>query len=229
MKNECPCLDVSAACTGYVYAYSLADSMIKAGAFKNILVVGTEMLTPYINFEDRTSCILFADGAGATLLSRAPEGEKAELLSTKIACDSIGAKTIHCPPSGIINANESLGLEDMGEVVQMEGRQVFKYATRTLTANLISAVESAGLTSETLDWLVPHQANLRIIEYISKKVDYPMDKIVVTVEKYGNNSSATIPIALDVAVRDGRIQRGQTVAFDAFGAGVTSGAMVVRY
>lgn len=228
MKNECPCLDLVAACTGFIYGLVVADSMVKTGVYKNILVLGAESLSPLVDWKDRTTCVLFSDGAGAAVLGR-NEGDESSILSSKIACDGTGSEFLKIDAGGTELPENEETLKDRKGFITMEGRQVFKYATRTLSRNAEYVLEQSGVNAETLDWLVPHQANIRIIEYIAKKLKLDFEKIVVTIEKYGNNSSATIPIAFDEAIRDGRIKRGQTVLLDSFGAGVTSGAILLKY
>ncbi len=228
IENECPCLDISAACSGFVYGFELADALIKAGSYKNILIVCSEMLSPYVDWDDRTTCILFSDGAGAIVVGRT-EGDESSVLSQHVACDGSGGEYLKCWAGGCVHPSDHESVDKKGECIRMEGRRVFKYATRTMIQNIKEALMKANLTVANLNWFLPHQANLRIIEYVAKNVEIEMDRVLVTVDKYGNNSSATIPIALDEAIRDGRVKRGDIIGFDAFGAGVTSGAMVIKY
>jgi 3-oxoacyl-[acyl-carrier-protein] synthase-3 len=232
MTNECPCLDISAACSGYVYGMVLADSMIKTGLYKNILVLGAEMLSPWVDWDDRGTCILFSDGAGAAILAAsdgADQSKDSTILHSILACDGSGGKYLNSDAGGCVLPSTKETIAVGGEKIRMEGRQVFKYATRTMIANATKVLQETNLTVDDVDWVVPHQANLRIIEYIAKKIEVPMEKVIVTVDKYGNNSAATVPIAFDEAVRDGRIKRGDLVLMDVFGGGVTSGALLMRY
>ncbi len=228
ITNQCPAVDLVAACTGFIYGMVFADAMIKSGMHKNILVIGTEMLSNFTNWEDRTTCVLFADGAGAFVISQSSD-PASQFLSSTIACDGTGAEYLYIKHGGVVHPTTKESIDAKGESIMMEGRQVFKYATRTMISNMQTVIEKAGLKSDDLSWVLPHQANLRIIEYIADKLAMPMEKVLVTVDKYGNNSSATIPIAFDEAVRDGRIKRGQKIGLVAFGAGVTSGAVMVQY
>ena len=229
VTNECPCLDIVAACSGFVYGLVLADSLIKSGMHKNILVIGAELLQTMVDWEDRTTCILFSDGAGAAILGPAKSNDKSKLISSTLSCDGTGDKLLFIPSGGSKEPVTKEAIDEKRDKMLMEGKQIFKYATRTMMRNSKMALEKANLNINDLDWFIPHQANLRIIEYMAKKLEVDMKKVVVTVEKYGNNSAATIPIALDEAVRDGRIKRGDKCALVAFGAGVTSGAVILEY
>src|SRR3989339_436970 len=219
IKNECPCLDIVAACSGFLYGLVIADSMIKTGIYKNILIIGAELLQPFVDWTDRTTCILFADGAGAAVLGRADENDSSKILSSTLSCDGTGDKLLFVPSGGSASPLNKEKLERKEDKLVMEGKQIFKYATRTMMRNSQMALEAAHLSVSDLQWFIPHQANLRIIEYLAKKLEINMEKIIVTVEKYGNNSAATIPIALDEAVRAGKIKRGDKCAMTAFGAG----------
>ncbi len=226
IKSECPCMDLGAACTGFIYGLVVADSLIKCGTYTNILVIGAEMLSSLVNWEDRATCILFSDGAGAAVVSRS---EQPNLLSSVISCDGSGYELLKIPAGGTMTPSTVESVTQKKETIEMEGRPIFKYATRTMIRNSLSALEKANLTINDIDWVIPHQANLRIIEYIGKKLEVNLSKVIVTVDKYGNNSAATIPIAMNEAIQDGRIKRGDKLLLMAFGAGVTSGAMVIQY
>lgn len=229
ITTECPCMDLAAACSGFIYGLVTADAMIKSGLYKNVLVVGAEMLSPFVDWEDRGTCILFGDGAGAAILGPTNNPDEGAILASSLGCDGTGAPLLEIPSSGSANPISKDNIEKKNHLIKMEGRSIFKYATRTMIRESKKVLEKTGLNAETLDWFIPHQANLRIIEYIAKKLELDMEKAIVTVTKYGNNSSATIPIAFDEAIREGKIKRGHTVAFGAFGAGVTSGAILLRY
>lgn len=229
ITNECGCFDLGAACAGFVYGLDIANNFIRTGTYKNVLVVGAEVLSSIVDWQDRTTCVLFSDGAGAVILSRADESEASEIMGTTLGCDGSGSEFLKIDNGGSTQPLTKDNVDQRKQYVQMEGRTVFKYATRTMINNINTLLDRAKMTAQQVDWYIAHQANLRIIEYIGKKLELPNEKLVITVGKYGNNSSATIPIALDEAVRDGRIKRGQTVMLDTFGAGVTTGAILFRY
>ncbi|MFU8798284.1 MAG: beta-ketoacyl-ACP synthase III [Gammaproteobacteria bacterium] len=205
--NVCPAFDVGAVCSGFSYALAVADQFIRAGKTQCALVIGTEKLSKLINWEDRGTCILFGDGAGAVILK--PDTIPG-ILSTHLYADG-GYKDL-------------LYTDTLGSYVHMEGREVFKIAVPKLEQMAL-----ATLGKEKLDWLIPHQANLRIIQAVAKKLNLPMEQVVVTVDTHGNTSAASIPLALDAAVRDGRIQRGQLLLLESFGAGFTWGSALIRY
>ncbi len=222
--NGCPAFDVNAACSGFIYALTIADKFIRSGAARTALVVGSETLTRMLDWSDRGTCVLFGDGAGAVVLKADAE---TGILSTHMHADG-GKKELLWNPVGV-----SVGFKpeehNAGVRVLMTGNEVFKHAVKALDAVVDEALESNGLERSALDWLVPHQANLRIIEATAKRLEMPMDRVVVTVDKHGNTSSASVPLALDQAVRSGQIQRGQLVLLEAFGGGFTWGSALLRY
>lgn len=212
--------DVQAVCTGFVYALTVADNFIKTGGAKRILVIGAEKMSSIVDWKDRTTCVLFADGAGAVILE-AQETDGQGILSTHLYADGNLRDFLYTD-----GGPSSTG--DSGHII-MQGREVFKYAVNHM-ANIVGEVlEHNKINAEQLDWLVPHQANLRIIESTAKKLDLSMDKVVVTLDHHGNTSAASIPLALDEAVQDGRIQRGNLLLFEALGGGLTWGAALARY
>ena len=221
-----PCLafDVQAVCTGFVYALSVADNFIKAGQAKNILVIGAEKMSSLVDWNDRSTCVLFADGAGAVVLS-ATEGEGS--LSEQ------GIHSTHLYANGAQRdmLQTSGGVSSTGEngVIEMQGRDVFKYAVSYMADVVGEVLEHNNITSDDIDWLVPHQANIRIIESTAKKLRMGMDQVVVTVDHHGNTSAASIPLALDEAVRGGKVKRGDMLLIEAMGGGLTWGAALVRY
>jgi len=219
ITNGAAAVDVQAVCSGFVYAMSIADSMIKAGSHKNVLVIGAEVFSRILNFEDRTTCVLFGDGAGAIVMTRS---DKPGVLATKLHADGSHADIL-CVP-GNVNAGVVAG----SAFLYMDGQAVFKLAVSVLEKVANEALEIAGLDSTQIDWLVPHQANIRIMQSTAKKLRMPMEKVVVTVDQHGNTSAASIPLALDAAVRDGRIQPGQTVMVEGVGGGFTWGAAIVK-
>lgn len=215
--------DVQAVCSGFVYSLSIADKFIRSGSHKCVLVVGAETLSRIIDWNDRSTCVLFGDGAGAAILEAADEPG---IISSHIHADG-KYKELLTVPSGI-----SQGFEDVlrGEAyMQMQGNEVFKVAVNTLGRIVDETLEATGLQKSDIDWLVPHQANIRIIAATAKKLNMSMDNVVVTVDRHGNTSAASIPLAFDEAVRDGRIKRGDTVLMEAFGGGFTWGSVLLNY
>jgi 3-oxoacyl-[acyl-carrier-protein] synthase-3 len=222
--NGCPAFDVNAACSGFVYALSVADKFIQSGTVKTALVVGAETLTRMIDWTDRGTCVLFGDGAGAVVLKADTE---TGILSTHLHADG-GKKELLWNPVGV-SVGFKPGEHNAGVKVLMTGNEVFKHAVKALDAVVEETLEANGLDRSEIDWLIPHQANLRIIEATAKRLDMPMERVVVTVDKHGNTSSGSVPLALDVAVRSGSIQRGQLVLLEAFGGGFTWGSALLRY
>lgn len=221
--------DLSAACSGFVYALTVADQFIKAGQVKHALVIGGEVLHRYVNYKDRETCILFGDAAGACVLSRSEPAENAEILSLTMHADGSLGELFVLPAGGSAMPLTQEVLDGGHQFVRMKGREIFKHAVRTMVQGCHDVLDAAGVESKDVDWLVPHQANLRILEAVAKYFDFPLEKVIVNVGKTGNTSAATIPVAFDEAVRDGRIRRGQLVLFTAFGAGLTSGSVLLRY
>lgn len=221
--------DLQAACTGFVYALSIANQFIQTGRYSKILVVGAETLSRIINFKDRETCILFGDGAGAFVLTRAAESESSQILSDHLYADGALNHLLEIPGGGSRMPISQRVLDENLQFVHMKGREIFKNAVRTLAQCSQEALAANGMTVEELDWVVPHQANLRILEALAKMIDLPSSKMIVNLDRTGNTSAATIPVAFDEAVRDGRIKRGQTVLTAAFGAGLTSGSLLLRY
>lgn len=219
ISNGAAAFDVQAVCSGFVYAISIADSFIKAGAHKNVLIVGAEVFSRILNFEDRTTCVLFGDGAGAVVLSASNEPG---VLATRLHADGSHGNIL-CVPGSI-----SGGAVDGSAFLYMDGQAVFKLAVSVLEKVAKEALDAADMSASQIDWLVPHQANIRIMQGTAKKLGMSMDKMVVTVDQHGNTSAASIPLALDVAVRDGRIKPGQNVMMEGVGGGFTWGAALVR-
>jgi len=222
--NGCGAFDVNAACSGFLYALSVADKFIKSGDAKTVLVVGAETLTRMVDWSERTTAVLFGDGAGAVVLKADTE---TGILSTHLHADG-AKKELLWNPVGV-----SVGFRDdeknAGVRIQMAGSDVFKYAVKALDSVVEETLEANGLDRHDIDWLIPHQANLRIIEATAKRLDMPMERVVVTVDKHGNTSSGSVPLALDFAVRSGRVQRGQLLLLEAFGGGFTWGSALLRY
>ena len=222
--NGCPAFDVNAACSGFVYALAVADKFIRSGAAKTALVVGSETLTRMLDWTDRGTCVLFGDGAGAVVLKADTD---TGILSTHLHADG-GKKELLWNPVGV-SVGFKPGEHNAGVKVLMTGNEVFKHAVKALDSVVEETLEANGLDRSEIDWLIPHQANLRIIEATAKRLDMPMERVVVTVDKHGNTSSGSVPLALDVAVRSGSIQRGQLVLLEAFGGGFTWGSALLRY
>lgn len=227
--GHCMAVDISAACTGFVYGLSIADQFIRSGTYKNILVVGAEVLHRYVNYKDRETCILFGDGAGACVLSRANDEESSEIYSVHLHADGAISDLFVLPAGGSAIPFSLRVLEENLQYVRMKGREIFKHAVRTMSDACSEALEHNKMSPEDVSWVIPHQANLRIIEAVAKHFKIPMDKVVVEIEDTANTSAATVIIAMDRAIRDGRIQRGQNLLLTAFGAGITSGSILMRY
>ena len=219
ITNGAPAMDVQAVCSGFVYAMSVADSFIKSGAHKNVLVIGAEVFSRILDFKDRTTCVLFGDGAGAVIMSASQEPG---VLATKLHADGSHGHIL-CVPGSIDN-----GAVAGSAYLYMDGPAVFKLAVSLLDKVAREALEAAKMQSAEVDWLVPHQANIRIMQGTAKKMGLPLEKMVVTVAEHGNTSAASIPLALDQAVRDGRIRPGHTVMMEGVGGGFTWGAVLAR-
>lgn len=229
ITNNCTCLDISVACSGFVYGVNMANSFIKSGLAKNVLVVGSEMLSREVNWKDRNTCILFGDGCGVAIVGRAEENDASKIYSTILNSDGTGGEFFDQPVGGAVTPITAEHILEGSHFMQMKGKEMFKVATRTLADNGKKVLEMAGMTKEQVDWVVPHQANIRIIETTANLLDVPMEKMIVNIDKYGNTSAATVPIAFHEAIMDGRIKRGDIVLFDAFGAGLTAGATLLKY
>jgi len=216
----CPAFDVQAVCSGFIYALTVADSMIRAGSARNALVIGSEVFSRILDFKDRTTCVLFGDGAGAVVIGAC---DQPGILATDIHADG-KHRDILCVP-GHVSGGNVLG----DPVLKMDGQAVFKLAVGVLEETARASLAKAGLQDSDIDWLIPHQANIRIMQSTAKKLKMPAEKVVVTVDQHGNTSAASIPLALDVAVRDGRIQRGQNLMLEGVGGGFTWGSVLVKY
>jgi len=218
-----PAFDIQAVCTGFIYALAIADKFIKTGTTKNALVIGAETMSRIVDFNDRRTCVLFGDGAGAVVLSAS---DKPGIRSTHIHSDGRYESLLNVP-RGI-----SSGYEDLlaGEAyIQMQGKEVFKVAVNTLGRIVDETLMANNLSESDIDWLIPHQANLRIIAATAKKLKMSMDRVILTVAEHGNTSAASVPLALDVAVRDGRVKAGDLLLLEAFGGGFTWGSALVEY
>jgi len=222
-----PAFDVAAACAGFVYALSIGDQFIQSGAHQNVLVIGVELLSRVLNWKDRATCVLFGDGAGAAVLTPAGEDGRG-VLSTRLYTDATLAESLCIPAGGSKEPLTAAAIEQGRDKVHMVGGDIFKVAVKNLTSASREALEVAGLDANAVDWVVPHQANMRIITQVAQRLDIPLDRFVLNIERYGNTSSASIPIALDEGVRDGRIQPGHTVLMCALGAGISWASALAR-
>jgi 3-oxoacyl-[acyl-carrier-protein] synthase III len=221
--HGCAAFDVQAVCTGFVYALGIADKFVRSGSVKHALVVGAETLSRIVDWTDRGTCVLFGDGAGAVVVSADPQPG---ILNSHLHADG-QYKELLTVPAGISQGYDQVQRKQA--FVQMQGNEVFKVAVNTLGRIVDETLEKNGLKKSDITWLVPHQANLRIIAATARKLDMSMDHVVVTVNRHGNTSAASIPLAFDEAVRDGRIQRGDTVLMEAFGGGFTWGSVLLKY
>jgi len=220
IRNGCAAFDVQAVCSGFVYALTVADSLIKSGTYRNALVIGAEVFSRILDFEDRTTCVLFGDGAGAVVLSAS---DKPGILASRLHADGSHADIL-CVPGSV-----SGGAIEGGAFLHMDGQAVFKLAVSVLDKVANEVLRAADMQASEVDWLIPHQANIRIMQGTAKKLGMPMERMVVTVDQHGNTSAASIPLALDVAMRDGRIKPGQTVMMEGVGGGFTWGAILARF
>ncbi len=218
--HGCPAFDVQAVCSGFIYALTVADSMIRSGASRRALVIGAEVFSRLLDFKDRTTCVLFGDGAGAVVLEAS---DQPGIVSSCLHADGRHADLLNVP--GNVSGGQILG----DATLKMDGQAVFKLAVTVLDKAAHEVLDAAGRDAGCIDWLIPHQANLRIMQGTAKKLKLPYDKIVVTVDQHGNTSAASIPLALDHAVRSGQVQRGQTLMLEGVGGGFTWGAVLVDY
>src|SRR3989338_2180210 len=218
ITNECPAFDVNAGCSGFIYVMNIADQYIRSGAAKNVLIVGVDTLSTIVDWTDRSTCILFGDGAGAAILQ---QSETPGILATHIHADG--------QYSNLLFTENALWSKKEVNYLQMQGSEVFKVAVNKLGEIVDQTLAKAKIDKHDIDWLIPHQANMRIIQAMAKKLDLSMDKVIVTIEDHGNTSAASIPLALDFAVRNNKIKRGDKLLLEAFGAGFAWGSALVVY
>ena len=219
----CPAIGMEAACTSFIYALTTADKFIKTGESKCALIIGAECVSKLIDWTDRNTCVLFGDGAGAVVVKVSDEPG---IIATHLGADGQYKELLYYP----VGASKELhkaGTDEAG--ITMRGNEVFKVAVKTLGNVATEILEKAGIEIDALDWLIPHQANLRIIQATAKRLKLPMEKVILTVQDHGNTSAASVPMALDVGVRDGRVKRGQLVLLEAFGGGFTWGSVLMRF
>ena len=219
----CTAFSLEAACTGFIYALGTADKFIKTGETKCALVIGAECITKLVDWNDRSTCVLFGDGAGAVIVKRS---DKAGIISCRLGADGQYKDLLYYP----VGASKDLHKAGTDEAaILMKGNEVFKVAVKTLGNVASEALDAAGVDKSELDWLIPHQANLRIIQATAKRLDLPLDKVILTIQDHGNTSAASVPMAFDVGIRDGRVKPGQLVLMEAFGGGFTWGSVLMRY
>jgi 3-oxoacyl-[acyl-carrier-protein] synthase-3 len=221
--------DLSAACSGFVYGLSVADQFIRSGMHKNILVVGAEVLHRFVNYKDRETCILFGDAAGAWVVSRANENDKNIIMSSHLHADGTCGDLFVLPAGGSKIPFSQEVLDSGLQYVKMKGREIFKNAVRTMTQCCHEALEHNNVKADEVDWLIPHQANIRILESVADHFKFPKEKVVIELQETGNTSAASIPTAFQLAKDRGEIKRGQLLLLAAFGAGLTSGSVLLRY
>jgi 3-oxoacyl-[acyl-carrier-protein] synthase-3 len=219
--------DVGAACSGFIYSSIVAEGMMATGAYETALVIGVEKLSAITDWKDRTTCVLFGDGAGAAVLKRSKQHKG--ILSTYVRSDGTLGDLLCRPSGGAARPYDAEVMDDRSQFIRMNGREVFKHAVRSMADAAARALDGAKLTGADIDLMIPHQANIRIIEATAKHANIPMEKVYVNVDRFGNTSAASVPIAMDEAIESGRIKEGSIVLLVAFGAGFTWGAMVVRF
>jgi len=223
ITNSCPAFDVQAVCAGFAYALSVADNFVRANSASTVLVVGAETFSRILNWKDRNTCVLFGDGAGAVVLTAS---DSPGVHSTHLHAAGQHADLLHVP-NGVSRGYDAMRQQEA--FVQMRGNEVFRKAVKKMGEVVVETLEANNLDKSCIDWLVPHQANIRIILATAKKLDMGMEKVVVTVQDHGNTSAASIPLALDTAVRDGRIKRGEKLLLEGFGGGFTWGSALITY
>ncbi|MGB5331621.1 MAG: beta-ketoacyl-ACP synthase III [Woeseiaceae bacterium] len=218
----CPAFSLEAACTGFIYALTMADKFIRLGDAKCALIMGAECITKFVDWTDRNTCVLFGDGAGAVIVK---PSEEPGIISCHLGADGQYRDLLYYPV-GPSKHLEKAGTDEAA--IQMVGSEVFKVAVKTLGGIAAETLEKAGVKQSELDWLIPHQANIRIIQATAKRLDLPMEKVILTVQDHGNTSAASVPMALDVGIRDGRVKKGQLILMEAFGGGFTWGSVLMR-
>lgn len=219
--------DLEAACSGFIYGITVGEQFIKSGIYNNILVIGAETLSKILNWKDRNTCVLFGDGAGAVVLSQVDEGYG--MLASTLGADGASGDYLTQPAGGSRIPASLETVENNLHYVQMDGSEVFKFAVRIMAKSALQATENSGLKIEDIDYMIPHQANIRIIESAAKRLNIPMDKVHVNLNNYGNMSAASVPVALDEAVKKGKIRRDDIVSLVAFGGGLTWGSSIIKW
>lgn len=220
-------MDLQAACSGYIYCLSVAKAFIESGLHKNILIIASEKLSSIVNYEDRSTCVLFGDGASACVVSS--EGKGLVINNPVLGCDGDLGEIVIMPGGGCRNPASEKSVQEKLHTIHMEGREVYKHAVRRMSASCKECIELAGLAEDQISWLVPHQANIRIIEAIGKRFNVPSERVFVTVDKYGNTSASSVGIALDELLKEKPIRSGENILLTAFGSGLTWGSTVLTY
>lgn len=228
IRNNIPCFDLEAACSGFVYGMEVATSMMASGRYKNALVVSSEKMSSMLDWKDRSTCVLFGDGSGAVVLAASGE-ENAGILGNVLGADGSDTAMLCMPAGGSAMPPSERTVREGLHYLKMDGREVFKHAVRIMQEKALEVLDLCGVSAEDVALLIPHQANTRIIETVAKRLKIPSEKVYVNIENYGNTSSASIPIALDEVVRGGKVRKGDLVLLVAFGAGLTWGATLVRF
>ncbi len=224
---RCAAFDISAACSGFPYALTIAEGLIRSGSYKHILVVGAEVISGFINWKDRSTCVLFGDGAGAAVVGEVKDGHG--ILATYLGADGAQANLLHIPAGGSAIPPSSDSVSAGLHYVQMEGSEVFKAAVRTMEDAIVEVTKRANIKIEEIDCLIPHQANLRILNAVSERTGIPIEKIFINLDRYGNMSAASTPVALYEAVKSGRVKKGSRIVLVAFGSGLTWAACAIRW
>ena len=227
MGLECPAFDVMAACSGFVFGLAVSDALIRSGAYRRILLVGADTLSRYVDYTDRGTCILFGDGAGAMVLEPASDG--GGVYASELFADGTRVDVLKIPAGGSAMPISEASLKDRLHYIQMDGKEVFKFATRAVPEAVEAVLAKAGIALEDVDFVIPHQANQRIIDAAGDRLGIPREKMVSNISRYGNTSTASIPLAIDELVREGRLKKGMVVVLVGFGAGLTWGATVLRW
>ena len=228
LRRDIPCFDVSAACSGFVYALQVARDMMRSGVYRRVLVVGAEKLSSVVDWSDRTTCVLFGDGAGAVLLETTTE-KNVGLLGNLLGADGNNAELLHCVGGGSAAPATADSLRDGKHFLRMNGKEVFRHAVRVMAESCERVLAQCNVKSEQVAWFIPHQANSRILEAVASQLNVGMDRFPSNLERYGNTSAASIPLALEEAWKDGKIKHGDLVLIVAFGAGLTWGATLLRW
>ena len=222
-------IDIEAACSGFLYALSMANAYIVSGMYKNVLVIGAETISRFTDWEDRSTCVLFGDGAGAVVVTRSEESDKSEFIGFKLFGDGSYKDMLCVEAGGALKPSTIETVKNKQHYLKMNGNSTFKVAVRTMADMLEAILKEHNIKIEEVKYLIPHQANIRIISAVAERLNIPMEKVIVNIEKYANTSAATIPIAMEEAISDGRIRRGDLIAMVAFGGGFTSAASLMIY
>lgn len=227
-RRDCPGFDLSAACAGFLYGLSIADSFVRSGQARYVLVVGVELLSRLVDWSDRSTCVLFGDGAGAAVIGPASDDGRG-ILSTHIYADGSKIESLYIPGGGSRTPPSEAVLRNKQHLVHMNGKEVFRYAVKALSASVKTALDANGMSPSELDWVIPHQANIRILEGVQTRTGIPMERFFINIDRTANTSSASVPIALDQAARAGKLRAGQSLVFCALGGGIAWGSALVRW